>query len=87
MNRKQNTIRELRIQLDAALAVASEIELRADAAPPNLSFEQRVIAAPRGLDDGTPLKDCLDPAEIEQAIKTLADVYMVTGVQMPEDWV
>ena len=54
--------------------------------PPELSFEQKVISAVRGLDNGEPLKDNLTIDEIEQAIKTLADVYTVTGVKMPEDW-
>jgi hypothetical protein len=87
MSRKQNTIRELRIQLDAALAVASEIEMRATGTPPILSFEQQVIAAALGLDNGDPLRDYLTDEDVEQCIKTLADVYTVTGVQMPEDWV
>lgn len=87
MSRKQNTIRELRIQLETALNAAAEIEMRANAAPVEMSFEQRVIAAARGLDDGTPLQDGLEWHEVEQAIKTLADVYTVTGVQMPEGWI
>jgi hypothetical protein len=87
MSRKQNTIRELRIQLEAALDAAAEIEIRANSTPPEMSFEQRVIAASRALDNGDPLSDYLNYDEIEQCIKTLADVYTVTGVQMPEDWV
>ena len=90
MSRKQNTIRELRIQLEAALEAASEIEIRANGASstkPDLSFEQKVIAAARGIDAGNPFKDYLEYEDVEQAIKTLADVYTVTGVQMPENWV
>ena len=52
-----------------------------------LSFEQRVIEAARRIEDGHPLKDFLESGEIEQAISALADIYTVTGVRMPEDWV
>jgi hypothetical protein len=54
--------------------------------PPDLSFEQKVIAAAFQLDEGHPLRDFLTQEEIERAIGVLADVYVATGVQMPDDW-
>lgn len=54
--------------------------------PPKLSFEQKVIAAVRNIENGDPLRDFLTYEEVEKAIRTLADIYTVTGVVMPEDW-
>lgn len=84
---RQKGILDLRVQIEKALQAAEEIELRASKDEPDMSFEQRIIAASRGLDGGDPLKDFLTHEEVEQAIKTLADVYTVTGVLMPEKWV
>lgn len=50
-----------------------------------MTFEQKVIDAALEMDQGTPLKDMLDDAEIQQAIRVLADVYTVTGVKPLED--
>lgn len=84
---KQNSLRGVSNALAKATEALEEIERRAlYENPPELDFEQKVIAAVRGLDDGNPLKDYLTQGEIEQAIKVLADVYTVTGVKMPENW-
>ena len=53
----------------------------------NMSFEQRVIIAERGMDNGEPLQDYLDDDEIERAIEMLADIFNITGVRIPEDCV
>lgn len=77
---------DIRHALETAVDAITQIELRVSAEQPELSFEQRIIAAVRGLDNGDPLKDYLDRDDIEQAIKVLGDIYTVTGVRMPEDW-
>lgn len=82
--KKQKSLRDVQIALEAADEALRDIVLRGDA--PELSFEQRVIAAVRAVENGDPLKDFLDRDDIEQAIKTLADIYTVTGVKMPEGW-
>lgn len=82
--KKQQNLTDVRVALENAVDALSEIERRANAEQPELSFEQRIIAAVRGMDNGDPLKDYLDRDDIERAIKTLADVYTVTGVTMPE---
>lgn len=84
--KKHKNLADVRIALENAVDAITQIELRANAEQPELSFEQRIIAAVRGMDNGIPLKDYLDLDDIEQAIKTLADVYTVTGVAMPEGW-
>ena len=50
-----------------------------------LSFEQRVIVAVQGINNGAPLKDFLDDEEIEHAIEVLADIYTLDGVRIPGD--
>ena len=84
---KQKSLRDVSAALQQATDALEEIERRAlYEQPPKLSFEQKVISAVRGMDNGEPLKDHLTKDDIEQAVKTLADVYTVTGVKMPEDW-
>jgi hypothetical protein len=84
---KQKSLRDVSAALEKATLAIEEIERRAlYVDPPKLSFEQRIIDAVRGLDEGSPLKDYLDEDDIERAIKTLGDVYTITGVQMPADW-
>lgn len=81
------SLRDVSRALEEASDALAEIERRAlYENPPELSFEQKVIAAVRGMDEGHPLKDFLTHGEIEQAVKMLADVYTITGVKMPEDW-
>lgn len=88
MATKQKSLRDVANAIQAAQEALEEIERRSlYEQPPELSFEQRIIAACRGIEDGTPLKDYLEWHEIEQAIKVLADVYTVTGIAMPENWV
>ena len=84
---QQKSLRDVSAALEQATTALEEIERRAlYEQPPHMSFEQKVIAAVRGMDNGEPLKDHLTKDDIEQAVKTLADVYTVTGVKMPEDW-
>lgn len=83
---KQKSLRDVSTALQKATEAIEEIERRALYDPKEMSFEQKVISAVRGMDNGEPLKDHLSLDDIEQAIKTLADVYTVTGVTMPEDW-
>ena len=85
--KKQNSLRDVSRALQQATEALDEIEHRAlYLNPPELSFEQKVIAAVRGIENGEPLKDHLSREEIEDALKVLADIYTVTGVKMPEDW-
>jgi len=84
---KQKSLRDVSAALQQATDALDEIERRALYVQlQKLSFEQKVISAVRGMDNGEPLKDHLTKDDIEQAVKTLADVYTVTGVKMPEDW-
>ena len=88
MSEKPKSLHDVANALEAATDALEEITRRAMYSdPPTLSFEQRVIAAVRGIDNGEPLKDLLTDDEIEKAISVLADIYTVTGVVMPEDWV
>lgn len=87
MTRKQKSLRDVSIALQKATDALEEIERRAlYEAPPDLSFEQKVIKACRFIDEGHPVRDVLSFEEMEQAVKVLADVYTVTGVKMPPDW-
>lgn len=88
MAKKPKALRDVSRSLEEAVSALEEIERRAMYEnPPQLSFEQRIIAAVRALDNGDPIKDWLSSEDIEQAIKVLGDVYTVTGVTMPVDWV
>lgn len=85
--KEQKSLRDVSDALAKATEALDEIERRAlYDTPTELTFEQKVISAVRNMDNGDPLKDFLSYAEIEQAVKTLADVYTVTGVKMPADW-
>ena len=84
--KKQSNLRDVAIALENATSLLDEIEQRAEKREAKLSFEQRVIAAVRAIDNGDPMKDFLTYDEIEQAVKTLADVYIVTGVCMPDSY-
>ena len=87
MAKRQKSLRDVSRALEEATEAMEEIERRAMyEKPASLSFEQLIIKAVRGLDNGDPLKDHLNNDDIERAIKVLADVYTVTGVAMPEDW-
>lgn len=73
--KKQKSLRDVSIALQQATEALEEIERRAlYENPPELSFEQRIIAAVRRIDNGEPLKDFLDREDIEKAI---------VGVQPP----
>ena len=49
------------------------------------SFKQRILAAADGIDNGDPLKDFLDNDEIEEAIKLLSAIYLMSGDHPPEN--
>jgi hypothetical protein len=78
-------LRDVSLALQEATEALAEIQQRA-VETTDLSFEQRVIAAARGLENGDPLKDFLTREEVEDVVKMLADVFTVTGVKMPADW-
>lgn len=85
--RTEKSLRDVADAIEQASDALDEILRRAlYEDPPTLSFEQKVIAAARGIDNGDPLKDFLTSDEIDQAINTLADIYTITGVLMPDDW-
>ncbi len=87
MSKYHVDFRTLKKIVNSATVLLDQIEARALYEElPDLTFEQKVIAAVRGLDNGEPLRDHLSVGEIEQAVKILADVYTVTGVTMPVDW-
>lgn len=48
------------------------------------SLEQVMLAA-HEIDKGNPLKDFLSAEAPDLAVKTLVDVYVVTGVKFPDD--
>jgi hypothetical protein len=81
---KQKSLRDVSLALQKATEALEEIQQRAETT--DLSFEQKVIAAARGMENGDPLKDYLSREEVEDAVKMLADVFTVTGVKMPADW-
>ena len=83
---EQKTLRDVaRLIADASDAI-EEIERRSlYGEKQEISFEQRVMLAAHEIDKGNPLKDFLSEEETELAIKTLADVYVVTGVKFPGD--
>ena len=49
-----------------------------------MTFEEKIIRASILMQEGQPLKDLLDDQEIQQAILVLSDVYVATGVKVPE---
>lgn len=84
--KKVKTLQDVSVALQEATKALAEIECRAlYTNPPELSFEQKIIYAVKGLDEGEPLQDYLSMDDIEKAIKILADVYVVTGVNLPQD--
>ncbi len=83
----QKSLRDVAHALEQATEALDEIQRRAIYdKPAELSFEQKVIASVRFMENGDPLNDFLTYEEVEKAIRTLADIYTVTGVVMPEDW-
>jgi cell division protein YceG involved in septum cleavage len=80
------SLRDIVHSLESLAEKVFEIENRLIIDGDSLSFEQKVIRAARFLENGDPLKDVLSQSEIETAIKTLAEVYTVTGVLMPAAW-
>jgi cell division protein YceG involved in septum cleavage len=80
------SLRDVVRALESLAEKVYEIENRLIIDGDSLSFEQKIIRAARFLENGDPLKGVLSQDEIETAIKTLADVYTVTGVLMPAAW-
>lgn len=71
--------------LDSLWAYAQTAQTALDAAADELEmreierFEQRVVDAAWEVMEGNPLKDSLEPSEIEEAVKRLADIYAALG--------
>ncbi len=83
---EQKTLRDVARAIADASEAIEEIERRAlYGEKPGRSFEQRVMLAAHEIDKGNPLKDFLSAEDTELAVKTLADVYVVTGVKFPDD--
>ena len=74
----QSALEELTTELQQAIA--------RDMEPEKLSFEQTVILAARSIENGDPLKDFMGHDDIDEAIKRLADIYVITGVIMPSNY-
>ena len=86
MKENPNTLRDVALSIAEASEAIEEIERRAMyGEKPERSFEQRVMIAAHEIDKGNPLKDFLSAEYIDLAVKTLADVYVVTGVKFPDD--
>ena len=86
MKNSPKTLRDVARAIAAATDAIEEIERRAlYGENREISFEQRVMLAAHEIDKGSPLKDFLSEEEAEIAVKTLADVYVVTGVKFPDD--
>jgi len=86
MKENPKTLRDVALSIAEASEAIEEIERRAMyGEKPERSFEQRVMIAAHEIDKGNPLKDFLTQEEIDLAVKTLADVYIVTGVKFPGD--
>ena len=86
MKENPKTLRDVATHIADAANVIEEIERRAlYGEKPARSFEQRVMLAAHEIDKGNQLKDFLSEEDTEIAVKTLADVYVVTGVKFPDD--
>lgn len=86
MKNSPKTLRDVARAIAAATDAIEEIERRALYGKTlERSFEQQVMLAAHEIDKGRPLLDFLSEEEAELAIKTLADVYVVTGVKFPDD--
>ena len=86
MKENPKTLRDVALSIAEAAEAIEEIERRAlYGEKPARSFEQRVMLAAHEIDKGNPLKDFLSAEDIDLAVKTLADVYVVTGVKFPDD--
>ena len=78
---EQKTLRDVARAIADAAGAIEEIERRSlYGEKPSHSFEERVLLAGHEIDKGNPLKDFLTTEEIELAVKTLADVYVVTRI-------
>ena len=86
MKENPNTLRDVAMHIAGAIEALEQIERRAlYGEKPARSFEQRIMIAAHEIDKGNPLKDFLSAEDTEIAVKTLADVYVVTGVKFPDD--
>ena len=84
---EQKTLRDVARSIADASEAIEDIERRSlyGEKPSWRSFEERVLQAVHEIDKGNPLKDFLTQEEIDLAVKTLADVYIITGVKFPGD--
>ena len=86
MKNSPKTLRDVARSIADASDAIEEIERRAlYGEQQERSFEQRVMLAAHEIDKGNPLKDFLSEEDAGRSIKTLADVYVVTGVKFPVD--
>ena len=86
MKNSPKTLRDVARAIAAATDAIEEIERRAlYGENQEISFEQRVMLAAHEIDKGNPLKDFLSAEDTDLAVKTLADVYVVTGVKFPDN--
>ena len=86
MKNSPKTLRDVARAIAAATDAIEEIERRSlYGENQEISFEQRVMLAAHEIDKGHPLKDFLSAEDTDLAVKTLADVYVVTGVKFPDD--
>ncbi len=86
MKNSPKTLRDVSRSIADAADAIEQIERRAlYGEKPGRSFEQRVMLAAHEIDKGNQLKDFLSEEDTEIAVKTLADVYVVTGVKFPDD--
>jgi hypothetical protein len=44
-----------------------------------MTKEEKIVDAARQMQEGSPLKDFLTDAQIEEAVTMLADIFIVTG--------
>jgi len=86
MKNSPKTLRDVARSIADAADAIEQIERRAlYGETRERSFEEKVMLAALEIDKGHPLKDFLSEEEAGLAIKTLADVYVVTGVKFPGD--
>lgn len=85
--KKQESIRDLYSELESLTdRIRACLHRNHQDAEPELSFEQKIIQASLHMDNGCPFFDILDEQEVMQAIQKLADIFITTGVKMPEDF-
>jgi hypothetical protein len=51
----------------------------------NEDFAEKIVDAVLQYQKGSPIKDFLSDAEIDEALSMLADILVCTGVKLPEE--